>query len=226
MTELFRSKCVLLFVVVVAALYIGAPVAMAQDEHGGHGETAHGDETAAAHDDGHGDEHGADAKPALLHWDLGSAFWSIIVFLVVLTVLRFTAWKPILAGLQEREKFIRDSLEEAKGENEKAKQLLAEYGEKLDKAREDATAIVDEGRRDAEEVRKKILADAKVDADAVAARARKEIELARDAAVKQLHDQTILLATMVAGKVVHRELSPGDHQELVDQALEELQGLN
>ncbi len=169
---------------------------------------------------------GGSESPGLFTGDLGNIIWTLITFIAVVIVLGKFAWKPILSALQKREKFIRDSLEEAKRENEKAKQMLAEYDEKLHKAREDATAIVDEGRRDAEEVRKKILADSKRDADAVAARARKDIELARDAAVKQLHDQTVQLATMVAGKVVHRELSPGDHEELVDQALDELKGLN
>ena len=81
-------------------------------------------------------------------------------------------------------------------------------------------------KRDAEEVKKRILAESKIEAQAVAARAKKEIEMARDDAVKQLHDQTILLATSVAGKIVRKELSPGDHQELVDQALTEMGGLN
>jgi F-type H+-transporting ATPase subunit b len=166
------------------------------------------------------------AEPSLFAGDIGNAIWTLLIFALVLVVLGKFAWGPILKGLQNREKFIHDSLADAKRERVEAQRTLAEYAEKLDRAREEATAIVDEGRRDAEEVRKKILADTKVDAEAVAARAKKEIELARDDAVKQLHDQTILLATRVAGKIVHKELSPGDHQELVDQALTELGELN
>ena len=169
--------------------------------------------------------HGAE-KPALLQWDFGSAFWSVIVFAVLLIVLRATAWKPILQGLNQRESFIRDSLESAKRERDEARRLLDDHTVKMGKAREEASAIVDEGRRDAEEVRKSLAADAKKEADAIVARAKREIEIARDDAVKKLYDQTIVLATTVAGKIVRKDLTAGDHKRLLDESLSELGRMN
>lgn len=195
------------------ALVLVMPVApaLAAEEHAA---------PAGAAADGHA------SKPALLDWDIGAAFWSILVFVVLLTVLRSFAWKPILDGLNRREEFIRDSLVSAKAEREQAQRQLAEYTEKLNKAREEATAIVGEGRRDAEEVKKRVVAEAKAEADAAVKRAKKDIEMARDAAVKQLHDQTIMLATSIAGKIVRQELKPQDHARLMDEALQEMGGLN
>jgi F-type H+-transporting ATPase subunit b len=166
------------------------------------------------------------AKPGLLDWDIGTAFWSIIVFVLLLVVLRSFAWKPILSGLNRREAFIRDSLESARKEHEQAQQVLADYSAKLAKARQEATAIIDESRRDAEELKKRIMAEAKAEAEAIAQRSKKEIGMARDDAVKQLHDQTILLATAIAGKIVRRQLAPGDHQALMNEALTDLSKLN
>ncbi|MCG8406488.1 MAG: F0F1 ATP synthase subunit B [Phycisphaerales bacterium] len=177
---------------------------------------------------GGGDEsgaHGAD-KPTLLHWDFGAALWSIIVFVILLIILRIAAWKPILKGLNEREAFTRDSLAQAKKDREEAEARMKEYTLKLDQAREEATAIVEEGRRDAEEVRKRVHAEARSEADAMVARAKKEIEIARDDAVKRLHDQTIMLATSVAGKMIRREINTADHQALLDESLSELERLN
>jgi len=165
-------------------------------------------------------------EPSLFAGDWGNAFWTLLIFLLVLAVLRKFVWGPVLKGLQKREAFIRDSLANAKQQNDDAKRTLAEYVEKLEKSRQEATAIVDEGRRDAEEVKKKIMAEAKSEADAVVKRAKKEIELARDDAVKQLHDQTVMLATSIAGKIVRRQLSPGDQQQLLDEALSEMGQLN
>ncbi len=179
-----------------------------------HGETpAHGD----AHEEG---EHGS--KPGLLDWDIGSAFWSIVVFVILLVILRATAWKPILSALNQREEFVRKSLADAKHEREAAEKLLADYTKKLEKAREEASAIVDEGRRDAEEVRKRIHGEAKGEADAIVATARRDIQIARDDAVKKLHDETIMLATMLASKIVRKDLSQADHRRLLDESLEEL----
>lgn len=190
---------------------------------------AHGDAPAAAagHDGaGHGDEaHGAD-KPSLLQWDFGSAFWSVIVFVILLVILRATAWKPILTGLQQRESFISESLTKARQEREASEKLLADYTRKLDEARREASAIVDEGRRDAEEVRKRVQGEAKAEADAIVARARRDIQMATDDALKKLQDQSVMLAANMASKIVRKELSAGDHQRLLQESLAELGQVN
>lgn len=170
---------------------------------------------------GHGE-----AEVNLFAGDLGNAIWTLVIFVAVLIVLGKLAWKPVLKGLQKREEFIRDSLADAKQERDEAARLMAEYKLQLEKARQDATAIVDEGRRDADEVRKRIVAESKAESDAVVKRAKKEIELARDDAVKQLHDQAIFLATSVAAKIVKKDLTAGDHRQLVDEALSEMGKLN
>ncbi|MBK8270829.1 MAG: ATP synthase F0 subunit B [Planctomycetes bacterium] len=103
---------------------------------------------------------------------------------------------------------------------------MADYKTKIEKAHQEATAIVEEGRRDAEEVRKRTHGDAKAEAEAIVARAKKDIELARDDAVKKLHDHSIQLATTVAGKLIRRELTATDHQSLLNESLSELSKMN
>ncbi len=176
-----------------------------------------------------GEEHAAaDAhvKPELLHWDFGTALWTIFVFIILLTILRLTAWKPILSGLNQREEFIRNSLADAKREREEAERLLSDYTARLEKASEEAGAVVEEARRDAEETRKRIHAEAKSEGEAMVDRAKREIALARDEAVRQLHEQTIMLATNVAAKMIHKEMNPADHRELLNESLEELGALD
>ena len=55
--------------------------------------------------------------------------WSY--FLLVIFVLGKFAWGPLLSGLQQREEFIRRSLQEAKDDREAAEARLQEYEEKL-----------------------------------------------------------------------------------------------
>ncbi|RIK66385.1 MAG: ATP synthase F0 subunit B [Planctomycetota bacterium] len=209
-----RPRTLLTLLCMSLALSLGVAGAAASDPPA-HGDAAH---AAAAHGD---DAHAAD-KPALLQWDLGTALWSIIVFLILLTVLRVTAWKPVLKGLQQRENFITESLARARHEREASEKLLAEYNAKLAAARDEAHSIIDEGRRDAEEVKKRIHNEAKAEADAILSRARRDIQIARDDAIKQLNDQAILLATSIASKIVRKELTVTDHQKLLDESLAEL----
>ena len=99
---------------------------------------------------------------------------------------------------------------------------MTEYQTQLNQAREQATAIVDEGRRDAEVVRRRVHDEAQREADQMIARAKREIDLATDAAVKQLYDQTASLATNIASQIVGRELKAEDHQGLVKESLERM----
>lgn len=167
--------------------------------------------------------HGAgEAAPSLFAGDVGVAVWTVLIFLLVVFILGRYAWKPLLSALQAREDFIRDSLQKAREEREQAERRLAEYEEKLAAARAEATALVEEGRRDAETVKAKIEATAREEGDKLMARARREIELARDQAVKDLHTTTARLATDLATKVLEREIRAEDHERLLAESLREL----
>jgi len=168
-------------------------------------------------------EQGEEHKPALLQYDPGAAVWSIIVFVLLLILLRLTAWKPILRVLTEREEFIAKSISDAKERTEQAQRLLEDYKAQLDKAREEASAIVAEGRRDAEVAARRIQEQARKEGDDLVARARREIQLATDSARKLLHDEASELAVRVAGRIIRKELSAADHRDLVDESLKEIQ---
>lgn len=158
--------------------------------------------------------------------DLGNAIWTFVVFLLVLIVLGKFAWGPMLSGLRSREDYIRKSLEDAKSERLQAEKMLADYTNRIRHAHEEAAAVVEEARRDAEETRKRIALDAKRDADAAVERAKREIQLARNDAVQRIYSEAAALATVAAGKLIQRELTSSDQASLIDASLEELGGTN
>lgn len=165
---------------------------------------------------------GDDKAPVLLQFDPGTAVWTIIVFLIVFGLLAKFAWKPILAALKQREDFIRDSIEGAKRERAEAERLLMQYTERIEKARVEATAIVEEGKRDAEATRRRIHDDARKEAEEMIARARREIGIARDDAVHALADRTLDLATLLAGKIMAKQLNAEDHRALLEESIAEM----
>ena len=163
------------------------------------------------------------AKPTLFTGDLGNILWSLLTFAAVLVVLGKFAWGPILGALKSREDFIRDSLEQAKKDREEAKAHLAQYSEKIEAARSEASAIVEEGRRDAEVVQREIAENARKDADAMLARAKREIGVATDTAVKNLYSLGAELATSVASRIIRKELDAKEHERLIADSIRELQ---
>ena len=154
--------------------------------------------------------------------DIGNVVWTLAIFGLVLFVLGRYAWGPILNALQSREAFIRESLEKAQSDRLEAEARLKEYLDKINNARAEATAIVDEGRRDAETVKHRIEEDARTEAGKIIERGKHEIELATATAVKELYTTSAKLATELAGRILECEIKPQDHERLIAQAIDEL----
>lgn len=170
-------------------------------------------------------EHGAEGgqENNIFAGDVGNMIWTLVIFLLVVFVLGKFAWGPILNTLKARESFIHDALSTAKRDRDAAEARLREYEERLAQARAEATAIVEEGRRDASTVKQRIEDDARREADKMIERARREIQIATETATKELYLLSARLATDMAGKVVGRELNPQDHERLIAESLD---GLN
>jgi F-type H+-transporting ATPase subunit b len=154
--------------------------------------------------------------------DVGNVFWTLLIFGLVLLVLGKYAWGPLLDTLKKREDFIRESLESAKADREAAEARLQEYEKRLTEARAEATALVEEGRRDAEVLRHRIEEEARAEAEKMIERAKREISIARETAVKELYDVSSRLATDIAGRIVSRELKPADHERLIRESIAEM----
>jgi len=172
---------------------------------------------ALAAEEGHG---GAENPFA---GDLGNAIWTLVIFVLVIVVLGKFAWGPILSQLQAREAFIRDSLAQARADRDAAEARLKEYEAKLAGARAEATALVDEGRRDAEVVKARLEATGKQEAEKMIARAKREIEIATQTAVKDLYSLAGRLATDAASRIIRQELNPQDHERLIAEAIERIE---
>jgi F-type H+-transporting ATPase subunit b len=152
--------------------------------------------------------------------DLGNVVWTLVIFGLVLWVLSRYAWGPILSRLQEREGFIRDALSKAKADREAAEAQLKAFEERLAQARAEASKIVDEGRRDGEAVKARIEQQAREESDRMIVRAKREIELARDTAVKDLYTLAGRLATDAASRIIRKELKAEDHERLIAEAID------
>ena len=155
--------------------------------------------------------------------DIGNVLWTLVIFFLVLFVLGKYAWGPLIESLKAREDFIHESLATAKRDRDQAEARLKEYDDKLTEARAEATAIVEEGRRDAEVARERIEEEARAEAEKMIERAKREISIAKETAVKDLYTLSGALATDIAARIVGRELKPEDHQRLIEESIGDLE---
>ena len=181
------------------------------------GETAHAPEGHAA--DGHGAEgHGHDTGLPM-KWSKDLALFSLVTFAVYLLVLKVGAWGPLQAGLNERERGIKQNIADAEAARLKSEALLKEHEVKLAKVQEEVREILAEARRDAEHTKQDIVTLAQKEADATKQRAIADIERSRDQALTELFDFVSTNVVNATEQVIGRSLSAADHDRLVKDAL-------
>ncbi len=173
--------------------------------------SAAGDSHAAHEDIGYVPTPSTD--PAELKGDL--AIWSFAVFLILMLLLTKFAWKPIMEGLDKRERGIAESIAATQRANDEAKSMLASYERRLAEAADEVRGMLEEARRDAEATKQTIVAEARKAADDEQARAKREIGLATDDALSRIAERAGELAVDVAGKFIRQKLTADDQQQLI-----------
>lgn len=172
---------------------------------------------AVAHD--HGEEKTV-LNPLVFDPDL--AIYTAIVFGVLLAVLWKFAWGPLMEALDYREQTVADHLAAAEAKHEEAKGLLAAHEARLATAKDEVREMLEEARRDAESTKAQILSEADSQAQARHDRAIRDIELARDSAVRTLAETSANLAVDLASKVVVQNLTSEQQTDLVREATTKL----
>lgn len=152
----------------------------------------------------------------------GLILWTIITFVIVLMILRFTAWKPLLAALTAREEKIRSSLEQAERAQKEAERLLEENKRQLSQAEQRAQQVMREGREMGEKLKAEILEKANTSSRHMVEQAKDEIRREKEAALVQLRTEVSDLAITVAGKILDANLDTPTQRKLVDTAMNEL----
>ena len=182
----------------------------------GHGEKSHG---AAGEDLSHNNAPPSLNDPTAFKSD--SAIFTFIIFLLLLAILTKFAWKPIAHGLEVREKGIVDKIEQARVAAEKATEQLKSYEARLAAATQEAQQIVGEARKTAETAKEKILAEAQALAQRERDKAVSDITAAKNMALREIAEKSVDTAIGLARNIIRREVRPGDHEQLIQDALKQ-----
>jgi len=156
------------------------------------------------------------------HFFSSLIFWEIVSFAILLFVLYKYAFPGILSALEEREKKIKDSLDQAERHRSEAEQKLKEYEAKLNMAAKEAEGILAATKERAQRLMEENEQRMTAEAERIRGDATREIDHERRKAIQDIRAQTTDIALMVAEKVVQRSLNEADHRKFADDALEAL----
>src|SRR6478672_1852742 len=140
--------------------------------------------------------------------EFGLMFWTVIVFIALLLVLRRFAWPAVLGAVEARERALEEQLAEAERNRREAAELLAQHQKLLAEGRSQAHGLLAEARAAAEEERLE--------------RARRDISAERDRAVVELRREAVDLSLAAATKLIGERLNSENDRRIVQEYLASL----
>lgn len=159
---------------------------------------------------------------SLITPDFGLLFWMVVIFGLVFFLLAKFGFPMITRSIQQRSDHIADSLQAAEQAQVRLANLAAEQEKMIEQTRLEQSRIL----REASETRESILAQAKVEAAAEAAKllehAKVEIAAERESAIRDIRRQVAMISVEVAEKIMRKDLEDTDSQlALIDRLVDE-----
>ena len=149
----------------------------------------------------------------------------LVNFILLLGILGFFAYKPLMRMLDERTERIRESLEAADRAREEAASAQEAIQEQIDEARREGQRIMDQTREAAERFRTEEMDKARQEAEAFVERAKADIARERDTALQEVRASFGDLAITAAERVIRSSLDRTAHESLINQVLKEGESL-
>ena len=167
----------------------------------------------------------AEMEPRLFDLDLqliADASLMVIAVFALFLIASHLLFNPVRNMLQQRQEKIKGELDNAAKDMADARKLKEEYEEKLKEIDKEAESILSEARKKALENENRIVAEAKEEAARIVERANVEAELEKKKAADEVKREMVVLASLMAGKVVNAAIDTTVQDSLIEETLSEI----
>jgi F-type H+-transporting ATPase subunit b len=163
----------------------------------------------------------AEHTPSVFNLEMGTSFWTLVIFLTLLVVLAKWAFPPILGYAQAREDRIQESLDEARAAREEAQAALEQQRRELAEAREQSQQLIVQGKHDAERIRQELLDKTKAEQREIVERAKSDIHREREQALESIRREAVEVSIAAASHLLSRKVDAEEDRRLVKEYLEQ-----
>lgn len=153
---------------------------------------------------------------------VGDLLFVSISFLVLMLLVGKFAWKPVAKMMEDRRNKITNDLDSAAKAWKDANELAAKREQELQNTRAEVTQIVNEARQNGEEQREAIMSKAQNEAKNLKESAQRDAQQARIDALNSARAEVAQLSVDIASKLIGRELSATDHEDLINSYIKDL----
>lgn len=154
--------------------------------------------------------------------DFWTALFTLLNFLAVFFVGKKFLWGPVMKIITDRQKEIDDMYTSAGEAQTEANAMREEYQQKLAAAQQTSERLVKEATLRGQAKEEEIIQKANEEASAILSKAAADIEMEKKKAINDAKDEIAGLSLAIAGKVVERELTDADQQKLIDSFIDGL----
>jgi F-type H+-transporting ATPase subunit b len=162
------------------------------------------------------------AAPGPLTVEFGLMFWTVVVFLLLLLVLKRFAYPALLGAVEARERALQEQLDEAERNRAESAALLAEHKKLVADARAQAQTLLVDARTSAEKERALAMEKTLQEQQQLLERARRDIAGERDRAIAELRREAVDLSLAAASKLIGERLNSDTDRKLVQEYLSSL----
>jgi F-type H+-transporting ATPase subunit b len=157
-----------------------------------------------------------------LSFDPGLFMWTIVTFLIVLAILKWKAWSPLMSALDKRAEDINNALSAADRAKEDAEKASQDYEKLVQKAHSEAQQIIADSKVAGERVKNDIESAAKEKAEEMIGKAKAQIEAESQKAIQEIKSSVVELSIEAAEKIIEKNLDSEDNRNLVNQTLDNI----
>jgi len=153
---------------------------------------------------------------------IGLMIWTLLAFGLTLWLLSKLAFPRIAENLDKRQRAIEESIDTAERTKAEAEEILAEYRQRLQEARQQADEILARARKAGEVHERESLEDARRQREELMAQTRRDIEAEARRAIQEIRREVADLTVLATEKVTRKSLTEEDQRRLVEEALADL----
>ena len=139
--------------------------------------------------------------------------------------LAYLLYKPVRDILRKRTNKIEGQLLQAEEEMQKAAELRHQYEKRMEEVEREREEILGEARKFAAESGRRLISEAKKEADSVRERAEQNVKMEWERAENDMRTAIVEVSASMAEKFVSLAINKETHDRLFDETLADLEGM-
>ena len=158
--------------------------------------------------------------------NFGQILISLLNLLLLFLILKRFLYAPVKSVVKDRQEMLKRQFDEAENAVSKAKINEEYWNGKIKNAQQEANSIIKNAMDNANQNSEKIISDAKKKARDIVTQAEINAKIERKKAENSIKKEIADASTILAEKIISREINEYEQKNLIDNFIKEMENMN